>query len=173
MKTEAVVKIESSLRKPGSNKANVNDALSTTKTTSLPAINGADSSRAIKKRVAPTKESAKKKQKSVPSAKKTILSAKKTVPSAKTSTDSDAAIKSLLSTKCPGCEEYPCTNIKEVLSVHRRLKQKYYRHPDGYAHDPDDGNSRRRKTFYYEYIKEVGGLDPCAQEFARIWFPRK
>jgi hypothetical protein len=72
MKTEVEVKIESSLCKPGSNKAiaKANKVLSTTKTASLPAINGVDSWEAIKKRVAPTKESAKKKQKSVPSAKK-------------------------------------------------------------------------------------------------------
>jgi hypothetical protein len=110
MKTEVEVKIESSLCKPGSNKAvaKANDVLSTIKAASLPAINGADSSEAIKKRVAPTKESAKKKQKSVPLAKKTI-------PLAKTSTDPDPTIKSFLSTKCSGCEEFPCTNIKKFL----------------------------------------------------------
>jgi hypothetical protein len=63
MKTEVEVKIKSSLCKPGSNKAiaKANDVLSKTKTASLPAINGADLPEAIKKRVAPTKKSAKKK----------------------------------------------------------------------------------------------------------------
>ncbi len=79
MNNEVRVKIEPSLGRPGTNKAN--DVLSTTQTSSLPAIKGADSLEAIKKRVAPTKESAKKKQKSVPSAKKSTLSAKKTIPS--------------------------------------------------------------------------------------------
>jgi hypothetical protein len=81
MNNEVRVKIEPSLGRPGTNKAKANDVLSTTQTSSLPAIKGADSLEAIKKRVAPTKESAKKKQKSVPSAKKSTLSAKKTIPS--------------------------------------------------------------------------------------------
>jgi hypothetical protein len=173
MKTEVKVKIESSLCKPGSNKAiaKANDVLSTTKTASLSAINGAN---LLEARVAPTKESVKKKQKSVPSAKKKILLAKKTILSAKTSTDPDPTIKSFLSTKCSGCKEFPCTNIKKIVSVHSCLKKKYYDHLGGYAPDPNNGNSRRQMAFYCEYNKETGEVEPdlCAQEFARIWFPR-
>ena len=130
MKTEVEVKIESGLRKPGSNMAQVN-IVSSTKTAGVPATNGANSSEAIKKHVAPTKESTKKKQKSVPSAKKTILLSKKTIPSAKTSTGSEPAIKTFLSNKCYGCQQYPCTNIKMIVTTHGYLQEKYYNHLDG------------------------------------------
>jgi hypothetical protein len=53
---EGEVKIESSPRKPGSNKAKPSVDLST-KTASVPAIDGAHSLQAIKKRAAPTNES--------------------------------------------------------------------------------------------------------------------
>jgi hypothetical protein len=93
MKTEVRIMIKSSLCKPGSNKVKANDVLLTTKTASHPALNGPNSLEAIKKRVAPRKESAKKKQKR---AKKTILLAKKTISSPKTCTDLDSAIKTFL-----------------------------------------------------------------------------